>query len=1333
MSWDAETDEPRTPEERARKLQRYESIIDTVGDGIYHLDLSGRFVDVNDVLLDVTGYSREVLIGESVSILLDDDDISQFASDILDLLREPAVDVRTREITVRVRDGRKIPVEVRFGLLEEDGEVVGTVGIVRDITERHEREKQLRRERDLLENVLETSPVIIGVFDAESRELVRANDAAVEVLGARERTPELGYSAGEIPVYDETGEPIPREERPYAWALERGEPVYDWQAQMEHPDGERRWYSINAMPLFDDDTVEQVVVVGDDITQLKRQAEWLRRERDELQSELDEVFARVTDAFYGLDANWTFTYVNDQAESLLARSANELVGSNVWEEFPEAVEMAFRTEYERAMRTQRPVSFEEYYPPLSTWFEVRAYPSKTGLSVYFQDVTERKGRESELERYETIVETVGDVVYVVDENQRFILVNRAAEELSGIPRERIIGRSVAEFIGEEAATQADELASALPHDGLNVATGEFELGTVDGRQIPIEARFTRLPTDHGPADRVGVARDITERKARERELELYETIVETVDDGIYAVDSDARFVFVNDSFCKLTGYDREELLGAHAATVHDAKITPRAERMATEIRANEREDATIELEIRRKDGEHVPVESRLGPFPMENGIGRCGVVRDVTEQIEHQRELQAQIRQQQVVTDLGQQALAERDLDALMATVVDGVADTLEMDYCKVLELHPEREELLLRAGVGWYDGLVGVATVETRGKSQAGYTLLSDEPVVVEDLDAETRFTGPDLLFDHNVTSGMSVIIGPPDDPWGILGTHDTERREFAQNDVNFLQSVANVLATAIERAEYERAMEESERRYRTLAEHFPNGGVALFDEELRYTLLEGAIVDEYEVSKERLLGTDVGDLSPNREMRDRVRQYCRNALDGETTRYEFEWNDRAFRAWAVPVVGESGEPFAGMLVTQEITDLRERERALEQQRERLAALNNLNAVAREITEAVINQSTREEIERTVCEALASSDSYLFSWIGDVDTETNTVHLREEAGVEGYLSDVTISIASDGSVGPTARAVQTKQTQVTQDIVSDVDYAQWRERAKAYGYRSSAAIPIVYEGSLYGVLNVYAARPRAFSAEESEVLTRLGEVIGHAITAIGRKHALTSDQVIEVGFEINDVFDELDLQTEAAGEITLDQAVPIGGGEYLVYGTVDGDDLDVVREIVERVPHWDSVRVLSEGFGRTKFELRLSEPPVLSAIASLGGYVKRARIENGDYYMGIQLPVTADVREFVETVQTAYPSAVLRSQRQVTRTDDSPNKAKNAFQRDLTDRQRAALESAYYAGFFEWPRESTGREVAESLGVSAPTFSQHLRKAENRIFGALFADSTVF
>jgi signal transduction histidine kinase len=174
--------------------------------------------------------------------------------------------------------------------------------------------------------------------------------------------------------------------------------------------------------------------------------------------------------------------------------------------------------------------------------------------------------------------------------------------------------------------------------------------------------------------------------------------------------------------------------------------------------------------------------------------------------------LQARVRQQAAVAALGVRALSGVDLPALMQDAVETVARTLETELCKVLELLPDGRELKLVAGVGWRPGLVGNATVGTGLDSQAGYTLQSNEPVIVEDLRAEPRFRGPALLRDHGVVSGMSCIIhGAGGRPWGVLGTHTPRRVRFTRDDVHFLQAVANVLATAIQRKLGEEALERA------------------------------------------------------------------------------------------------------------------------------------------------------------------------------------------------------------------------------------------------------------------------------------------------------------------------------------------------------------------------------------------------------------------------------------------------------------------------------------------------------------------------------------------
>ena len=178
-----------------------------------------------------------------------------------------------------------------------------------------------------------------------------------------------------------------------------------------------------------------------------------------------------------------------------------------------------------------------------------------------------------------------------------------------------------------------------------------------------------------------------------------------------------------------------------------------------------------------------------------------------------EEEIRARAREQQAVAELGQRALTKTGLPALMDDAVGLVAGGLDLEYGEVLELLPGGERLLLRAGAGWKRGLVGRVTVGAGADSPAGQTLLSREPVIFEDLRSEARFRDSELLREHGVSSGMSVVISPGGRPFGVLGAYTRERKAFTQGDADFLQSVANVIAATIVR-------ERAEESLRFLAE---------------------------------------------------------------------------------------------------------------------------------------------------------------------------------------------------------------------------------------------------------------------------------------------------------------------------------------------------------------------------------------------------------------------------------------------------------------------------------------------------------------------------------
>jgi PAS domain S-box-containing protein len=192
-------------------------------------------------------------------------------------------------------------------------------------------------------------------------------------------------------------------------------------------------------------------------------------------------------------------------------------------------------------------------------------------------------------------------------------------------------------------------------------------------------------------------------------------------------------------------------------------------------------------------------------------------------------------RRQAALAELRHQALRTASLDDLMQRAAGLIAHALAVPLVKVLELRPDGQAFLLRAGVGWREGAVGAATVGAGLDSQAGYTLYASKPVVVGDLTThqpvvvgdlrrEVRFSGPALLRDHGVVSGMSVIIyDRPDRPFGVLGAHTTAQHHFTDHDARFLQAMANVLAAAVQQRRSVEALRESERRFQALADSVP------------------------------------------------------------------------------------------------------------------------------------------------------------------------------------------------------------------------------------------------------------------------------------------------------------------------------------------------------------------------------------------------------------------------------------------------------------------------------------------------------------------------------
>jgi PAS domain S-box-containing protein len=417
-----------------------------------------------------------------------------------------------------------------------------------------------------------------------------------------------------------------------------------------------------------------------------------------------------------------------------------------------------------------------------------------------------------------LLKALPDAMVLVDSRGRILWLNTRAEALFGYGRAELLQEGLTKLIPERFRDRhggyVDGYFASLRVRPMESGLELFALHK-NGYELPVDVSLSPIESAMGTLVLVAV-RDVSAGRALQEALRGQAQIMEQIPDALFRVDGDGRVRSWNRGAERLFGAPAREMLGRHICRL---VLPDDSERVRRELAAVLGGRPKGELEVQMwcgSDGDFVAYLA-LSPFVDDTGAlsGCIGYAKDISERKTGQTALRVRERQHAAVAALGRDALAGLELDILFDEAVGQLARVLEVEYAKVLELLPRERGALLRAGVGWREGLLGQAVVHTGLESQAGYTLLSEMPVVVRDLRTETRFSGPELLVDHGVVSGMSVIIHGRERAFGVLGVHSASERAFSEYDVSFLQSVANVLADAIERKRFE---ERIERRTRQL-----------------------------------------------------------------------------------------------------------------------------------------------------------------------------------------------------------------------------------------------------------------------------------------------------------------------------------------------------------------------------------------------------------------------------------------------------------------------------------------------------------------------------------
>lgn len=374
-----------------------------------------------------------------------------------------------------------------------------------------------------------------------------------------------------------------------------------------------------------------------------------------------------------------------------------------------------------------------------------------------------------------------------------------------------------------------------------------------------------------------------ERKQAAEELKKLSCAVEETADLVMMTDFEGSIEYVNKAFESQTGYSRDEVFGKNPRFLKSGVQPPEFyEEIWKTIRAgkvfhgefvNRKKDGTLYSEEKTI----TPIGDRLGKFTHFVATGK-----DISERKRSEQALHRRAMQQAAVAELGQAALAGVGLSLLIEEAAALVTRTLDLAYCGVVEYLPETKTFRTRAVA--IEGEANISAPDDREvlDPQASFTLLSGGPVIVPNLASESRFNAAPLPYPQ-AKSGVSVIISGEQHPFGVMSAYGSKSCCFEQDDVHFLQSIANVLATAIERKKAEEKTLLQKSYFQQLFENAPVGLVMVDDREciVDFNKSFGSL---FKLSRDQVSGKEINSVVAPGDLALEAQQLSQAVLSGQS-----------------------------------------------------------------------------------------------------------------------------------------------------------------------------------------------------------------------------------------------------------------------------------------------------------------------------------------------------------------------------------------------------------------------------------------------------------------
>lgn len=437
---------------------------------------------------------------------------------------------------------------------------------------------------------------------------------------------------------------------------------FDFTAQLVTYAGKQLWVRVIGVPESDElGTIIAVQGAIQDISSLRD----AQKRADEAEQNRRNIIESISDAFYALDKEWNFTYLNKQAEIEIEHSRDHLIGKNVWKIFPDAVGSAFQSQFQHAMNTGNTVKFSEFYPPLNKWFEVTAYSIPTGLAVYFRDITPERQRQQQLQLVETALARQNDIVIITTagsidtpDGLKIVYVNDALERITGYSKEEVIGKTPRIFNGKDTDRgELRRIGNALRNN--EPVRAELLNYTRSGEPFWLDIDISPLIDEHGNCTHfLAVEQDITLRKQQESELllnqERFRLISKATNDVIWDWDFMSKQLWWNDAMYHVFGHvssDLEPGIESWTSRIHPDDFDRVYNSIHEVVDDPAQEHWSSEYRFIKGDGQYATVIDRgfVIREPSGKAVRMVGSMLDMTDRIE----LEQRLRESQKLEAIG--------------------------------------------------------------------------------------------------------------------------------------------------------------------------------------------------------------------------------------------------------------------------------------------------------------------------------------------------------------------------------------------------------------------------------------------------------------------------------------------------------------------------------------------------------------------------------------------------------------------------------------------------------------------------------------------------------